>query len=146
MARAEDRGSGPSACFPPTQRPRIQPPETPVAPSSPQPESDRPGAAQVRSSGRRRLGQVLIGCGLLLIFGAVIYVLEVANGPGTGPKHFAERRSYNQVKVALHESFPLGFAIALVGLGTAYCGKRLLGAGGPGAGAERGGPGGGRRG
>ena len=60
-----------------------------------------------------------------MIVGAVLWVLEVANGPGTGPKTFAERRSYDQVKVALHGSFPLGFAVAMAGLGLALLGGRL---------------------
>ncbi len=74
---------------------------------------------------RRRLGQGLIGIGILTIVVAVIYVLEVANGPGTGPKTFAQRRSYDQVKEAVHGSFPLGFAIGVGGLGLAMLGSRL---------------------
>lgn len=74
---------------------------------------------------RRTLGAVLIGLGLAVIVAAVLWVLEVANGPGTGPKTFATRRSYDQVKVAVHQSFPLGFAIGLGGLGLALLGGRL---------------------
>ena len=60
---------------------------------------------------RRRFGQVLVGVGLATILIAVIYVLEVANGPGTGPKAFAQRRGYDRVKASVHETFPLAFAI-----------------------------------
>ena len=76
--------------------------------------------------GRRRLGFGLIALGLVTIVVAVIYVLEVANGPGTGPKTFAARRSYNQVKVAVHESFPVALAVGLGGLGVALLGGRLV--------------------
>lgn len=74
---------------------------------------------------RKRLGTVLLVLGLVVIVVAVLWVLEVANGPGTGPKTFAERRSYDQVKEALHESFPLGFAVGIGGLGLAMLGARL---------------------
>jgi len=77
-------------------------------------------------SGKRKCGAALIGIGILTIVVSVIWVLEVANGPGTGPKTFAERRSYNQVKEAVHEAFPLGLACGLAGLGLALLGSRLL--------------------
>ena len=73
----------------------------------------------------RRLGNALIALGLVTIVVAVVWVLEVANGPGTGPKTFAQRRSYNQVKVAVHKSFPVAFAVGLGGLGLALLGGRL---------------------
>ena len=75
----------------------------------------------------RRLGTAFVVIGLVTIVGAVLWILEVANGPGTGPKRFAERRSYNQVKEALHESFPLGFAVGVAGLGLAMLGGRMRG-------------------
>ena len=80
---------------------------------------------------RRRLGTALVVLGLAVILGAVLYVLEVANGPGTGPKTFATRRSYDQVKVSLRESFPLGFAVGIGGLGLAMLGSRLRRTGEP---------------
>ncbi len=76
---------------------------------------------------RRRAGALLIALGLALIVGAVLWVLEVANGPGHGPRTFAERRSYDQVKVALQGSFPRGLAVALGGLALALAGGRLRG-------------------
>jgi len=75
---------------------------------------------------QRRLGIAAIVLGILVIVGSVIWVLEVANGPGTGPKAFAQRRSYDQVKVAVHESFPKGFGVAMVGLGLVWAGRRLV--------------------
>ena len=74
---------------------------------------------------RRRVGQVLIGLGIVTILVSVIYVLEVANGPGTGPKAFAQRRGYDQVKQSVHQTFPLAFAYGLVGLGVTMLGARL---------------------
>ena len=76
-------------------------------------------------SRRRRIGIALIVCGLLTIVVAVVTVLEIANGPGTGPKSFAERRSYDQVKVDVQRSFPLAFLVGLGGLGLALLGSRL---------------------
>ena len=73
---------------------------------------------------RARLGLALIVAGILAIVGGVLVVLESANGPGLGPTKFEERRSYNQTKEAVHSS-PLGFVIALAGLGVAIVGGRL---------------------
>ena len=75
---------------------------------------------------RRALGIALVVLGLLVIVVSVITVLEVANGPGTGPKTFAERRSYDQVKEAVHRVFPIAFAVGLGGLGIALLGSRVL--------------------
>ncbi len=84
---------------------------------------------------RRRLGQLLIAAGVVTILASVVWVLEVANGPGTGPKTFAERRSYDMVKDSVHETFPLAFAVGLAGLGLALLGGRVLrSARGPGQG------------
>ena len=77
------------------------------------------------ASTRRRLGIALIVLGLVTIVGAVIAVLEIANGPGTGPKAFAQRRSYDQVKVEVHRVFPLAFVVGVCGLGLAMAGARL---------------------
>ena len=74
---------------------------------------------------QRKLGRGLIIFGLVVIVVSVIYVLEVANGPGTGPKTFAQRRSYNQVKEAVHSSYPKAFLAALSGLGLSMLGSRL---------------------
>jgi len=74
---------------------------------------------------KRRFGQALVGLGLLTIVCAVVFVLEAANGPGTGPKVFAQRRSYDQVKDSVHETFPLAFAIGVGGLGLTMLGAHL---------------------
>jgi len=74
---------------------------------------------------QKKLGRALVVTGLVVILGMVIYVLEVANGPGTGPKTFAQRRSYNQVKESVHGSFPLAFVVGVAGLGLSLAGARL---------------------
>ena len=74
---------------------------------------------------RRRLGIALVVLGLVTIVGAVLVVLEIANGPGTGPKSFAQRRGYDQVKVDVQRSFPLAFVVGLGGLGLSMAGARL---------------------
>ena len=85
------------------------PPETPAGPDAK----------------RRKLGRALVVFGLVVIVASVIYVLEAANGPGTGPKTFAQRRSYNQVKESVHATYPLAFLIALSGLGLTMAGARM---------------------
>jgi hypothetical protein len=79
----------------------------------------------VNPTARHRLGLALIVLGLLTIIVSVLAVCEVANGPGTGPKSFAESRGYNQTKVDLQRSFPYGFLGGLVGLGLTMFGARL---------------------
>lgn len=74
---------------------------------------------------RRRLGIALLVLGLVTIVSSVIVVLEIANGPGAGPKSFAQRRSYDQVKVDVQRSFPFAFLVGLGGLGLAMTGARL---------------------
>ena len=73
-----------------------------------------------------KLGRAMVVFGLVVIVASVIYVLEAANGPGTGPKSFAQRRSYNQVKESVHATYPLAFLFALSGLGITMAGSRLL--------------------
>jgi len=79
----------------------------------------------VSDTARRRLGHALIVLGIVVILVAVLYVLEVANGPGTGPKDFAHRRSYDMVKESIHDVFPIAFLVGLGGLGVALLGGRL---------------------
>jgi hypothetical protein len=67
----------------------------------------------------------LVVLGLATIVVAVVAVLEIANGPGTGPRSFAQRRSYDQVKVEVQRTFPLALLVALGGLGVTMIGKRL---------------------
>lgn len=74
---------------------------------------------------RRRVGIALLALGLATIVASVIAVLEIANGPGSGPKTFAERRGYDQVKVDVQRSFPLAFLFGVGGLGLAMLGARL---------------------
>jgi hypothetical protein len=74
----------------------------------------------------RRRGHALVILGLLSILVGVVYVLEVANGPGTGPKRFEERRGYDQVKESVHGAAPVGFGIALSGLAVTALGAWVL--------------------
>jgi hypothetical protein len=74
---------------------------------------------------RRRIGIALVVLGLVTIVGSVLVVLEIANGPGTGPKAFAQRRGYDQVKVDVQRSFPLALLVGVGGLGLAMAGARL---------------------
>ena len=73
---------------------------------------------------RRKLGIALIVVGLLTIVGAVLAVCQSAEGPGWHTT-FAQRRTYDQVKVAVHKSFPLAFVVGLLGLGLAMLGSRI---------------------
>lgn len=75
---------------------------------------------------RRRLGISLIVLGLATIVAAVLVVCDLADGPGTGPKTFAQRRGYDQVKVELQKDFPIAFLVGLGGLGLAMLGSRLV--------------------
>lgn len=77
------------------------------------------------SDGRRKLGRGLVVFGLVVVFVCVIVVLEAANGPGTGPKTFAERRTYDQVKRSVHATYPVAFLVALAGLSVSIAGARL---------------------
>ena len=83
------------------------------------------GVSLPPSPRRRRLGIALLVFGLLVIVGAVLTVLEIANGPGTGPKTFAQSRGYDQVKRDVQRSFPLAFLVGLGGLGLAMWGARI---------------------
>ena len=74
----------------------------------------------------RAKGRTLVVLGLFVIACCVLYVLEAANGPGMGPTRFEERRSYNQVKVEVHRTFPTAFGVALGGLALALYGRRIL--------------------
>lgn len=74
---------------------------------------------------RTKLGRVFVVSGLVIIFVSVIYVLEAANGPGSGPKTFSQRRSYNQVKESLHSTFPIAFLVSMGGLGLIMAGTRM---------------------
>ena len=74
---------------------------------------------------RQRLALVLTVLGLVGILWGVLHVLEAANGPGAGPRRFPERRSYNQVKVSVHEAIPGGLLRALAGVSLVLLGARL---------------------
>lgn len=75
---------------------------------------------------RFRFGVVLVGAGILLILASVLHVLSAAEGdrPATT---FARRRSYNQVKVAVHQALPIAGAYAAAGLLLVITGGRMAG-------------------
>jgi hypothetical protein len=73
---------------------------------------------------------VLVVVGLVTIVAAVLFVVETANGPGTGPKAFAARRSYDQVKVEVHRTYPYALVAGVLGLALTITGARLAQRGG----------------
>ena len=83
------------------------------------------GGREAPSRARRRLGLSILTVGILTIVLAVLWVLDEADGPGSGPKDFAHRRTYDEVKVSVHRTFPIAFAVGLVGLGIAMAGARV---------------------
>jgi ABC-type proline/glycine betaine transport system permease subunit len=71
---------------------------------------------------RARLGLALIAIGVLTIVAGVLYVLQSAD---PSARSFEERMSYDQTKVEVHRTLPVGMAVALAGLGLALLGGRL---------------------
>ena len=71
---------------------------------------------------RARLGLALIVAGIVTIVAGVLYVLQSAD---PNARRFEERMSYNQTKVEVHRTLPVGLAVALAGLGLALLGGRL---------------------
>lgn len=70
-------------------------------------------------------GLVLIAIGILGILWGVFHVLDAAYGPGGPPRTFAERRSYDMVKVDVHRAFFGGLLRAFGGLALVGIGGRL---------------------
>jgi len=85
--------------------------------------ADEPRA---RAARRRRLGTGLVVLGLIGIVWGVLHVTNAAQGTRVR-RDFAQRRSYDQVKRAVHESFAGGLARGLGGLALALLGARLRG-------------------
>lgn len=75
---------------------------------------------------RARLGAVLFVIGIAVILWGVLYVAEAARGDQPLAPDFAERRSYNQVKEAVHSTFAGGLVRALAGLIVTMVGARLF--------------------
>lgn len=67
----------------------------------------------------------MIALGVAGILWGVLYVLEAANGPGRGPDRFEDRRSYNQVKRAVHTSIPGGLWRSALGMSLVFCGGKI---------------------
>lgn len=75
---------------------------------------------------RLRLGVAFVLAGIVLVLVGVLRILNAAEGdrPATT---FAKRRSYDQVKVAVHEELPVSAAYAAAGLLLVITGGRLVG-------------------
>ena len=71
------------------------------------------------------MGIGLFVVGLGLIVWGVIYVLNSVQGDRPWPTEFADRKSYNQVKTAMHGSFVGGLTRALFGLIATSLGMRV---------------------
>jgi hypothetical protein len=76
-------------------------------------DGDGDGGAP-RSPFRRRLGAALIALGLAGIAWGALDLADAAQG-GRTRRTFAERVSYDQAKVRIHESLPGAFARGLTG-------------------------------
>lgn len=75
------------------------------------------------ASPRARVGLVLIALGLALILWGVLHVLGEVGGPQR--RDFAHRRTYTQVKQAVHGAFAGMLLRALPGLALVLLGARL---------------------
>jgi ABC-type spermidine/putrescine transport system permease subunit I len=76
-----------------------------------------------RVSPRERWGWIVSGLGLALMLAAVLYMTSSTVG---GRVHeFRERRTYNQVKVAAQNAWPLTMVLGIAGLGLAMLGTRI---------------------
>ena len=80
-----------------------------------------------RTSGRERRGLAVMALGFVLILAGVLH-LTIATVGGR-VQRFEDRRTYNQVKVAAHEAYPLTLALGLAGIGVVFLGTRLRAAG-----------------
>lgn len=73
-----------------------------------------------------KLGVALTVVGVLAILWGVLHGAEAARGDQPLAPEFAERRSYDQVKVAVHESLPGGLIRGLAGFLALFWGVRLF--------------------
>lgn len=73
---------------------------------------------------RKRAGLVLIALGVLGMLWGVFHILDSV--PKPAKREFAYRTTDFQARSAVHDSFFGGFARAMVGLGLALYGGRLL--------------------
>lgn len=73
-----------------------------------------------------KLGVVLAVVGVLAILWGVLHVAEAARGDQPLAPEFAERRSYNQVKEAVHGSLAGGLMRSLAGFVLTVWGVRLF--------------------
>jgi hypothetical protein len=80
-----------------------------------------------KTSRRERRGLAVMALGFVLILAGVLHLTIATVG---GPvRRFEDRRTYNQVKVAAHEAYPLTLALGLAGIGVVILGNRLRTAG-----------------
>jgi len=84
-------------------------------------------AAWGRTSRKERRGLLVMGLGFVLILAGVLH-LTIAT-VGGHVQRFEDRRTYNQVKIAAHEAYPLTLALGPAGIGVVYLGNRLRASG-----------------
>lgn len=75
---------------------------------------------------RAKLGAALFAIGIAMILWGVLHVAEAARGDQPLAPEFAQRRSYNQVKEAVHSTFPGGLMRGLAGLIVTMLGARMF--------------------
>ena len=76
---------------------------------------------------RERQGLAVMVLGFVLILAGVLH-LTIATVGGR-VRRFEDRRTYNQVKVAAQQAYPLTLALGLAGIGVVYLGNRLRASG-----------------
>ncbi len=85
------------------------------------------GDALRRTSKRERQGLAVMALGFVLILAGVLH-LTIATVGGR-VRRFEDRRTYNQVKIAAQQAYPLTLALGLAGIGVVILGNRLRAAG-----------------
>lgn len=80
-------------------------------------------AALGRTSRRERQGLAVMAVGFILILAGVLHLTSATVGGRV--QRFEDRRTYNQVKTAAHEAFPLTLALGLAGIVVVFLGNRL---------------------
>jgi hypothetical protein len=72
------------------------------------------------------MGRALIGSGIVLLIWAVLSFCNATIGGPPSELHFANRRSYTEIKSATHSAFLPLFVRGLAGMALLFGGSRLL--------------------